>query len=50
MRFLISVPEALHSGLKRHSKRMGYTLTGLIREILWDWLRQDEPHDTDQPA
>ncbi len=42
MRFLISVPEATHSALKRHSKRMGYTLTGLIREILWDWLKEHE--------
>lgn len=37
MRFLISIPEQLHAKLKAASKCRGQTLTGMIREILWDW-------------
>lgn len=39
MRFLINIPEELREQLKQESKRRGQTLTGLIREILWDWVR-----------
>ena len=42
MRFLISVPEGLHSELRAESLRRGQTLTGLIRSILWDWLREQQ--------
>lgn len=44
MRFLISVPDELHRKLKSVSKRYGKPLTGMIRDILWDWLegREDE--------
>lgn len=42
MRFLINVPEELKERLKQESKRRGQTLTGLIREILWDWVRDKE--------
>lgn len=42
MRFLVSVTEQMHSRLKAESKRRGQTLTGLIREILWDWLQTQE--------
>lgn len=38
MRFLISVPDELHRKLKSVSKRYGKPLTGMIRDILWDWL------------
>lgn len=40
MRFLISVPDKMHEQLKAESKRRGQTLTGLIREILWQWLKE----------
>ena len=38
VRFLISVPDELHGSLKDISKRYGKPLTGLIRDILWNWL------------
>lgn len=42
MRFLISVPEHLHEALRNESRQRGQTLTGLIRTILWDWLKSNE--------
>lgn len=42
MRFLISVPEELHEMLKQRSKSRGQTLSGLIREILWEWVKKEE--------
>ena len=46
MRFLISAPESLHKILKEIAQRKGQTLAGLIREILWDWVKQN----TNKPA
>ena len=42
MRFLISAPNELHQRLKAISQARGQTLNGLIREILWDWLKKNE--------
>lgn len=42
MRFLISAPESLHKDLKEVAQEKGQTLAGLIREILWDWVKQNE--------
>lgn len=39
MRFIISTPRELHATLKACAKRRGTTLTGLIRDILWQWVR-----------
>lgn len=39
MRFIISTPSDLHEALKICARQRGTTLTGLIRAILWDWLR-----------
>lgn len=42
VRFLINVPEDLRNLLRTESKKRGQTLTGLIREILWDWVKKNE--------
>ena len=42
MRFLISMPDEMHETLKKRSRREGQTLCGLIRAILWDWIRTNE--------
>ena len=42
MRFLISVPEELHSSLREISRARGQTLAGLIRGILWDWVKANK--------
>ena len=38
IRFLISIPEELRDDLKRLARPMGQTLTGIIRQALWDWV------------
>ena len=40
VRFLISVPDTLHKTLKSCAGSRGQTLTGLIREILWEWVNK----------
>ena len=42
VRFLINVPEELRDILKANVKPRGQTLNGLIREILWDWVKKNE--------
>lgn len=42
IRFLINVPEELRDILKANAKPRGQTLNGLIREILWDWVKKNE--------
>lgn len=42
MRFLISIPDCLHRDIKEIAQERGQTLTGLIREILWDWLKEND--------
>lgn len=37
IRFLINIPIELHKILKNVAASRGQTLTGLIRQILWDW-------------
>lgn len=42
VRFLINIPEELRNILKTHAKSSGQTLNGQIRQILWDWVKQQE--------
>ena len=42
VRFLINVPEELRDILKDTAKPRGQTLNGLIREILWDWVKKNK--------
>lgn len=46
IRFLVSVPDGLHHDLKKAAKRRGQTLSGLVREILWDWMKGQPPSAT----
>ncbi len=50
IRFLVSVPDGLHRGLKRAAKDRGQTLSGLLREILWDWMKENQSRADDQPG
>ncbi len=47
VRFLISTTEEMHTGFKRAADQRGQTLSGLIRQILWDWW---EAHRTEQTS
>lgn len=40
VRFLISVPEDLRETLKCIARPRGQTLNGLIRQILWEWVKE----------
>ncbi len=40
VRFLINIPETLKSRLQQISRAQGCTLNGLIRQILWDWVKR----------
>lgn len=40
VRLLVSMPEGLKAKLKEKAKPRGQTLSGLIREILWDWIEK----------
>lgn len=40
VRFLLSVPEELHSILKTEAAAQGYTLNGIVRQILWEWAKR----------
>lgn len=42
VRFLINIPEGLRETLKSEAKPRGQTLNGLIRQILWDWVKAQE--------
>lgn len=42
IRFLINIPIELREKLKFQAKQKGQTLTGLIRDILWDWVEDCE--------
>jgi predicted HicB family RNase H-like nuclease len=39
IRFLVNVPDDLHTNLRKIAKSRGQTLNGLIRQILWDWVK-----------
>ena len=39
-RFLISTTEDMYQKIKCVSAKRGQTITGLIREILWDWIKE----------
>lgn len=42
VRFLINIPETLREDLRKVARLRGQTLNGLIRQILWDWARENE--------
>ncbi len=42
VRFLISTTDETRNELKSIANQRGQTLNGLIRQILWDWLREQE--------
>lgn len=50
MRFLINVPDNLHAALKSESIQRGQTLTGLVRGILWDWLKANVKPERKSPC
>ena len=41
IRFIISTPTGMHETLKDIAQRQGQTLTGLIRQILWEWIKDN---------
>lgn len=41
VRFLISTTEELREELKSAADRQGQTLCGLVRQILWDWVKRE---------
>lgn len=45
MRFLISTPESLHHQLMEISRTRGQTLSGMIRDILWDWVKKERENE-----
>lgn len=46
MRFLVSMPEELHGALRAAARKRGQTLSGFIRDTLWDWLREYTEKET----
>ena len=42
VRFLISVPMELRNELRSAARKGGFTLSGLIRQILWDWVKEEK--------
>ncbi len=42
VRFLIAIPEVLHNEIKAMAQAKGQTVTGLIRQILWEWKEQQK--------
>lgn len=48
--FTLRYSDELKARLIPFVKERGGTMNGLILSILCDWLRQNEPHDTDQPT
>lgn len=46
-RFLISTTEEMRDKLKILAEERGQTLSGLIRQILWDWVKQNPPDKLD---
>lgn len=49
VRFLINIPEDLRDTLRSIATPRGQTLNGLIRQILWDWAKQN-PVEQDKDA
>ena len=45
IRFLISIPEELRNILRTEASVRGQTVTGVIREILWDWVEANRKHE-----
>ena len=41
-RFLISIPKELKETLKEEAETKGQTLCGLIRQILWEHVKEEE--------
>ena len=45
VRYLISTTEELHGALKIAAQSRGQTLTSLIRQILWEWVKNQKQSD-----
>jgi len=46
VRFLINTPEEIHKCLKEAAKEQGQTLNGLVRQILWEWIKINKSEHT----
>ncbi len=42
----IRPPEKLKEWLKKEAKEQGFTVNGLVLNILWDYLKKEEKHET----
>lgn len=42
VRFLISIPMDLRQQLQEQAVANGQTLTGFIRQILWEWAKNQQ--------
>lgn len=42
VRFLINLPEDLRDDLRTMARPRGQTLNGLIRQILWEWIKKEQ--------
>ena len=42
MRCTLRLPAELHRELFSIAQDQGWTLNGLIKKILWDWLREQQ--------
>ncbi len=47
IRFLVNIPAELHGILKETAGKQGQTLNGLIRQILWDWAKEEKIYITE---
>ena len=45
VRYLISTTEELHGALKTAAQSRGQTLSSLIRQILWEWIRKQKQNE-----
>lgn len=48
VRFLVNIPIGLHQMLKAYACARGQTLNGLMRQILWDWAKQNCAADKEE--
>ena len=39
---ILRIPTEMKKDLKLEAEARGQTLTGLIKQILWEWLKQSE--------
>mgnify|MGYP003370754380 CR=1 FL=1 len=39
---ILRITKETHDSLKEQAKARGQTLTGLIRQILWEWIEENK--------